>query len=190
MIGNDIVDLHLADRKAWRRKRFIEKILVPSEQGMLRRSKDPGRFLWLLWSMKESTYKIHFRKHLNQALNPAGFVCSFDRDFKGRVEADDTVYDTQSQISDDYIHTIATEMNSAAVIKMDELSAESFDAVRNKTIHNLIRSFAIAIEVDSRQVNFQKDKDGLPFLSHPLQDLSKPCSISHHGRFGAYAIAI
>ena len=57
MVGNDIVDLGLADINAWKRKRFLDKVLTPSEQLLMLDSVDPGTFFWVLWSMKESAFQ-------------------------------------------------------------------------------------------------------------------------------------
>lgn len=190
MVGNDIVDLGLADRNAWKRKRFLDKVLTPSEQLLMLDSVDPGTFFWVLWSMKESAYKLHFRKNLDRALNPARFRCSFQGDLEGRVKVDDQVYRTASTVSVDYVHTTAIDAKSRAVTKSDEVSAGSFNAVRKKTIESLIRSFSASADLNAEQVKFLKDKNDLPFLTCDVNGMFKACSISHHGRFGAYAIAV
>lgn len=190
MVGNDIVDLSLADSNAWKRKRFLDKVLSPSEQLLMLDSEDPCTFFWVLWSMKESAYKLHFRKHLDRALNPARFTCSFQGDFEGRVEVNKEVYRTTSTVCENYVHTTAIDAISRAVTKSDEVSAGSFSAVRMKTIESLIQSFSAFADLNSEQVRFLKDKNDLPFLAYEIDGIFKACSISHHGRFGAYAIAV
>lgn len=197
MVGNDIVDLNLAQRNAWRQKRFLDKVLVPSEQEALKNSSDPARLLWVLWSMKESAYKLHFRKRLKRALNPTRFTCflegdiepGFEGELRGRVEVGEQVYRTNSKIFKNYVHTTATQNTSRALMAIDEVTAESSNEIRQKTIHNLVRSFSYANGLDSLQLNFIKDKNGLPFLTHEPTGHSHACSISHHGRYGAFAIA-
>ena len=140
--------------------------------------------------MKESAYKLHFRKNPQRALNPARFRCSFQSDFDGRVEVDKQVYRTRSTIRANYVHTTAIDFKSRAETKSDEVSAEGFNAVRKKTIESLIRSFSASADLNSEQVKFLKDQNDLPYLTCDINGIFKACSISHHGRFGAYAIAL
>lgn len=198
MVGNDIVDLDLADKDAYKRERFLEKVLTASEQLLLSQTKDPGTFLWVLWSMKESAYKLHFRKHLTRALNPIRFTCFFDGDyelepegrFKGRVEVGDGVYQTNTILCKDYVHTTAIDDCEDFRIQSEEVSAGSANEVREKTIDALVRYMGAASDLKSDKIEFKKDANGLPFLTDACKGIFKPCTISHHGRFGAYAVAI
>src|SRR5210317_1290652 len=148
MVGNDIVDLNLADREAWKRARLRHKVLTPSEQLLLFDAEEPGTFLWVLWSMKESAYKLHFREHLNRALNPIRFTCRFDcvhelgphGRFTGRVEAGDKVYQTNSILCKDYVHTTAIDAGENFRIHSDAVTAGSRTEAREKTIDALVRS--------------------------------------------------
>ena len=198
MVGNDIVDLNLADKEAYRRKRFLEKVLADSEQLFLSQVEDPGTFLWVLWSMKESAYKLHFREHLNRALNPIRFTCRFDcvhelgphGRFTGRVEAGDKVYQTNSILCKDYVHTTAIDAGENFRIHSDEVTAGSPNKAREKTIDALVRSIGNAPALKYDKIEFTKDTNGLPFLTDACKGIFKPCSISHHGRFGAYAVVV
>lgn len=198
MVGNDIVDLDLADKEAYRRERILEKVFTASEKLFLSQTEDPGTFLWVLWSMKESAYKLHFRKYLTRALNPFRFRCSFDRDdelgaqgrFRGRVEVGDQVYQTNSILSKDFVHTTAIDGREDFMIHSEEVSAGSANKVREKTIDALVRSICATSALRSDKIEFKKDTNGLPFLTDACKGIFKPCSISHHGRFGAYAVAI
>jgi len=198
MVGNDIVDLDLADKEAYKRERFLEKVLSASEELYLSQTDDPGSFLWVLWSMKESAYKLHFRKYLTRALNPIRFRCFFDCDnelgaqgrFKGRVEVGGEVYHTNTILCKDYVHTTAIEGREDFRIQSEEVSAGSAIKIREKTIDALVRSMDAASVLRSDKIEFTKDANGLPFLIDACKGIFKPCSISHHGRFGAYAVAI
>ncbi len=75
MIGNDIIDIAEASKINWRRKGFLKKILNEDEQYSILNSDNPGLTLWLLWSMKESAYKIFLRKNFIRIYNPLKFEC-------------------------------------------------------------------------------------------------------------------
>ena len=49
MIGNDIVDLDLAQKKSnWRRKGFLNKIFTLQEQSLIHNDFNPERMVWNL----------------------------------------------------------------------------------------------------------------------------------------------
>ena len=55
MIGNDIVDLALAEKESnWKRKGFIDKIFTPQEQSLIKTSINQEIIIWNLWSRKEA----------------------------------------------------------------------------------------------------------------------------------------
>ncbi len=59
MIGNDIVDLQFARKESnWQRPRFLEKIFTEEERHFIHTANDKEVAVWLLWSGKESVYKI------------------------------------------------------------------------------------------------------------------------------------
>lgn len=188
MVGNDIVDLSLADKDAWNRPRYLNKVCTPSEQLLLADAEDPGILYWVLWSMKESAYKLHFRKYLNRALNPIRFACSFEGASEGRVEIANEIYQTHSIVNHDFVHTISSNTKSEVITK--EVSADASKEVRKETIQSLIQCFSSIFVLNPHEVKFQKDINGLPYLKDELNGISKTCSISHHGRYGAYAFTV
>ncbi|MBI2269140.1 MAG: 4'-phosphopantetheinyl transferase superfamily protein [Bacteroidetes bacterium] len=59
MLGNDIVDME--DGRNLNRsgqKRFLDKLFTPSEQQLISASDMPDHMIWVLWSIKESAYKV------------------------------------------------------------------------------------------------------------------------------------
>ncbi len=187
MIGNDLVDLNLADRNAWKRRRFLNKVFAPAEQQLLSESFDPGTLQWILWSMKESAYKLHYRKNRVRALNPIRFVCALDSDYQGRAEIDNEVYHIDISLNKNLIHSIAKYCKSVHNIFYKTISSENVDFVRMETISSLVQSFSKQNDYEYQGVNFQKNSHGIPFLREASGKMIADCSISHHGRFGAYA---
>lgn len=159
MIGNDVIDI-LQSRKEsnWRRKGFIEKIFTLDEQSLIANTADPEIMVWVLWSMKEAAYKVYNRETKIREYIPLKLVCSIaaqnHNSITGSVICSGKIFTTKTVLSQDYIHTIA-------VSRFDDL---------NKVIE-------IKKEVIS------KDKNGLPYLSNPLQNSIQDVSVSHHGRF-------
>lgn len=114
MIGNDIVDLLQAAKDSnWQRKGFLDKLFTPEEQFMISSDIHPPLMIWLLWSMKESAYKINSRETKLRLFAPAKLVCNnliiLNKKATGHVTCEDKAYYTSSEINEDYIHTVAAE---------------------------------------------------------------------------------
>lgn len=55
LLGNDIVDLKEAPEAS---RRFLERVFAPAERECIAGARDPALALWMLWSGKESAFKI------------------------------------------------------------------------------------------------------------------------------------
>lgn len=157
MIGNDIIDLAQSRIESrWQRKGFIEKLFTAQEQQYIKDYDKPETMVWLLWSMKESAYKIYNRQTKIREYSPIKLRCSLeilnDNQAFGKVYCNENVYYTKTIFSLDSIHTIAVD-------NLDNIS--------------------LVIEVENKKII--KDENGIPYLKtdNELQDIS----ISHHGRF-------
>ena len=159
MIGNDIVDLALAQKESnWKRKGFLDKIFTQNEQLLLLNAENLEAMVWNLWSRKEAAYKIYNRLTQIRGYFPLQLEC-FDLEIIdgvpfGKVVIKDFVYFTKTMISSQFINTIAVENN------------DEFVQIRT---------------LESRK-NIQK-KNGIPSYFENENSVPKPLSISHHGRF-------
>ncbi|WP_293872437.1 4'-phosphopantetheinyl transferase superfamily protein [Flavobacterium sp.] len=159
MIGNDIIDLTLAQQESnWKRTGFVEKIFTPSEQVLISTANKPEIMVWYLWSLKEAVYKIYNRQTLIRAFMPLELEC-FDITMKnkknyGKVRCLNTIYYTQTAITTESIDTVAV------------LNSKDFERI--KTLDNTVSV---------------KKTNGIPnyYCSDSLS--FKPFSKSHHGRF-------
>lgn len=154
MIGNDIVDLALAEKESnWKRKGFIDKIFTIQEQSLIKSSVNQEIIIWNMWSRKEAVYKIYNRQTGIRKYNPIQFEC-FDLNLEiGKVVFEDQVFYTKTEISSEYIYTIAVA------------DIENFDNI--ETLHTTM--------------NIQK-QNGIPFYINENQIIN-PISKTHHGRF-------
>lgn len=159
MIGNDIVDLALARKEShWKRKGFLDKIFTQNEQLLLLNVENPEVMVWNLWSRKEAAYKIYNRQTQIRGYFPLQLECFdlaiIDGITFGKVMAKDFVYFTKTVISNEFIHTLAV------------VNPENFDKIRT---------------LDNRK-NIRKN-NGIPYYFEKDNSVSRPVSISHHGRF-------
>ncbi|HEX8268774.1 MAG TPA: 4'-phosphopantetheinyl transferase superfamily protein [Flavobacterium sp.] len=109
MIGNDIVDLALAETESnWRRRGFIEKIFTGHERKLIEASANKEHAIWNLWSRKEAVYKIYSRKSGVRAFIPQRIKC-LDVHDSGKVLCNGIIYHTRTSQSNEQVHTIALE---------------------------------------------------------------------------------
>ncbi|TKC09137.1 4'-phosphopantetheinyl transferase family protein [Pedobacter frigoris] len=124
MIGNDIVDLDRAARDSnWQRKGYLNKLFTASEQYLIASAPDASIMVWLLWSMKESAYKINSRKTGLRSFAPVKLICDSiiinEHNATGSVSYEGEWYYTRSEFNDAYVHTIAScEQEELQAIKI------------------------------------------------------------------------
>jgi phosphopantetheinyl transferase (holo-ACP synthase) len=159
MIGNDIVDLALARKESnWKRKGFLDKIFTKNEQLLIYSSEQPETLVWNFWTRKEAAYKIFNRKTKKRGYFSYLLECSdieiIDNVIFGKVVIENLVYYTKTEINSEFIYTIAVE-------KIDDF--ERIVKLKNRgNIHKI---------------------NGIPFYSDTNDLVSRPVSISHHGRY-------
>lgn len=157
MIGNDIVDLALAKKESnWKRRGFLEKIFTSAEQLLILNAENPEIMVWNLWSRKEAAYKIYNRETGIRGYIPIQLSCVFENENSGSVHCNGNIYYTQTEISQEKIHTVAVTKTS------------DFNEIRAvKPIFKIRKS------------------NGIPYIKNDNEAL-KPISISHHGRFTSW----
>jgi phosphopantetheinyl transferase (holo-ACP synthase) len=180
MIGNDIIDLQLAKRQSnWERKGFLEKQFTDEEQNSILNSKNPFLQVWLFWSMKEAAYKCFTQKHKKRFFAPKKFICKMVSKTLGYIKIGHEVYFSTSLITDNYIHTIASNTNEVNV----NFNLFFIDAKSDQTKFLNNKLITIFSEVDA----IKKDELGIPFLYNQQKKLPISISISHHGNYGGFA---
>ena len=157
MIGNDIVDLALARKESnWKRPGFLEKIFTVKEQLLISNAENPEIMVWNLWSRKEAAYKIYNRQTGIRAYIPLQLQCNYENATYGSVFCNGNIYYTKTEISKDKISTIA-------VIQKSDLEE--------------IKELKPTVQIHKR--------NGIPYVNEG-NNLLKPISISHHGRFTSW----
>lgn len=194
MIGNDIVDLALAGQESnWRRRGFLAKVFTAHEQHLIHEAIDPNQMVWLLWSMKESAYKVAIRITANRVFAPTKLACRIteltNTTCTGTVDCD-KIFETKSVLTPDYISStafstgIAPSFTGLVVFFRDSTYQTQHRVIRERIKQYSSRLFA----VPEQAIHIQKDKAGIPELR--VGNLTGlPLSISHHGRFGAFVMA-
>lgn len=196
MIGNDIVDLALAQQESnWKRKGFLHKIFTPYERQLIRTAPDPDQMVWLLWSMKESAYKIAIRASGKRHFAPAKLECQLTeldhKGGKGIVCYVGKEYVTKYSFTTQYMATVSANrndfLNSAFEPIIVSLPVTTYLQQHQHLWKKIQQYCGAALCVPEKEISFHKDETGAPWLT--LSSAERvPLSVSHHGRFGAFVL--
>jgi hypothetical protein len=194
MVGNDVVDLGdyeaLADT---RHPRFDERVFAASERRWLDATDAGNLRRWAFWAAKESAYKIARRRDARVVFSPRRFVVELDSQRRGRVRHGADVYPVRVGIRAACLHAVATlpAARPAAVWS----GASRLPRGRGREPGREARALAVAavaarlaLDPDSLEVvrngripSLRRREDGREVAQ---------LSLSHHGRFVAYACAL
>ncbi len=190
MIGNDIVDLECAKHNSrWREQRFLDKLFSAIEQDFI--LSDGNRFqnIWRLWSMKESAYKIISRGDGIIRFNPKDFTCLIMNTTQAHVRFENTTVPTLTETHPDFIQTTAF-LKPDWISEVVQLVHSDFKSQHKQSYQHAIKAYAILKNVSQNMVEIIKNRLGVPqfYINGSLQP--EHLSLTHHGHFGAFAIAV
>ena len=180
MIGNDVIDLSLAKKESnWQRKGFLKKLFSNDEQQLILEALNSFEMVWRLWSMKEAAYKIFTQQHSVRFFAPKKFECKLMLDLNGVVCYKNQKFYTTSIVNQHYIFT------RAALTK--ETSSYS-EMVSPDQIDTMIKDkLNVLTGLKMTGIKQKKSKTGAPSYYNKTTLLTSSCSISHHGKYGAYS---
>ncbi len=196
MIGNDIVDLAYSRQTSnWQRPRFLDKVFTASEQAQIAAAPDPEQWVWLLWSIKESAYKLILRAAQGPFFAPKQITCEVIPPMAGNaliksvVHYQGQVYCGESQLSASSIHSLVY-----ARAERPTFSSARFCLAQSDYPHQgafireqLLRHYADTRQIDLQKLAIQKNLHGIPSITMEGVPQTTALSISHHGHFAAYA---
>src|SRR5690606_15937853 len=190
MIGNDVIDLTIASIESnWNRPKFLDKVFTETEQQMISVSENKQQTVWLLWSMKEASYKIHVQQFGKRFFNPQKISCNLISENKGSVSIDGKEYMTQSIITKKFINTIATTPLTEEILTDNfKIEDSSYKFQSYITKEKLLNAYSKLKKVSRNHLEIRKSENGIPKLFYNNVELNDSFSISHHGFYGAYAI--
>ncbi len=188
MVGNDVVDLRdLEARARGLHPRFDARVFARSEGEALRASEDPQRLRWRLWAAKEAAYKLLKKCDPKLAFSPARFVVALDGSLRGEVVHAKRTLCVSLRTEADALHAVATNDAhcAARVVSAVGIASEPLDpstAVRALAV----RTLAERLGLPSAAFRLGR-RSRIPTLE--VAGLAAPLdlSLSHHGRFVAFA---
>lgn len=199
MIGNDIVDIQVAQKESnWNRPRFLQKIFTLEEQEYIHAASDKNKAVWLLWSRKESAYKIIVRLLKKRFFAPKELVNKFDTteikekssEHLGQVTYRNHLIDTKSIVTDKYIHTVAYKNHDYPPVNINSFFFHKNDyATQHKvTLQHLIKYYTKLTKSSGTNLNIRKNAQRIPHLYDKNQKLNVQISTSHHGHYGGFVL--
>ncbi len=182
MLGNDIVDL--ADAVG-HHPRFAARVFAATELALI--DADPD-LAGVLWAAKESAYKAARKADAGTVFSPPRFVVRLDDTRRATVAAGDRRFDIELFRADGYVHAVARAADDppasvcAAVETVPPGTSESA-VVRRLAVDTIER----ATGVDGLEIV----RDGrVPTLRRHGLPIAADLSLSHHGRFVAFACVL
>lgn len=186
MIGNDVVDLKQARRESdWRRPGFLQRVFTSSELVYINQAQDADQMVWLLWSMKEASYKAHQRRYdLPRRLDWQAQECFIDtqtaENAKGRVRIGKEWYQIHSQLNRNFVLSVATCEEGAQFRSIcDTRKADKIKAV--------LLGWITKSNKAGGRLCIEKNLHGVPSVYLKNEEVFNRFSFSGHGRF--YAVA-
>lgn len=190
MIGNDVVDLGDAEsRAAGQHARFDDRVFAAVERELIAASPLGERARWVIWAAKESTYKAARKEDPRTVFAPGRFLVRFESDERASVRVGDWRFRVDVAVDANHVHAVAR----AAADPPDPIctavgphaGVAPSDAVRHLVVATLAR--VLGLPPDDLAIR----RDGrIPTLwlrgRRSLADLS----LSHHGRFVAFACVL
>ena len=190
MIGNDIVDLSLAKVESnWQRKGFLRKLFSAEEIDLISYAAEPDLMVWKLWSMKESAYKADFRSSKKRKFNPSKFQCEVVTDTSGNVQYEGSMYKTNTLIGHNFIHTSAWQEGCNVSISKPMIKTFNTQVSSVELYQSLVLMMATTKAYKEKDLRVIKSSVGIPELYKNQLKLETLCSISHHGRYGAFIMS-
>lgn len=190
MIGNDIVDLKQAAIDSnWQRPRFLDKVFTENEQQLISNSENKHQIVWLLWSMKEAAYKVYVQQFEKRFFNPKRLECELVSLEKGSVTIDNEIYFTTSEITKDYVYTIAVLNQGHDFEKQCFKTEKPNYKLQSEVLKNkFLKTVATISNYDLNKLTIKKSKVGVPEVYCHTVKLPITFSLTHCGRFLAYVI--
>jgi len=197
MLGNDIVDLEDPDADATTfSPRWSQRVFTPRELDAVTNAADPVRARWRFWAAKEAAYKCARQAHDRAIFSPRAFEVRFGSLPAGRrrgwVEWRGERLSLHLEEGASWVHAWVDDGTDAAgpprrgiavlPTGLRQLAEGASDFVRRCVLRDAITGplrDAVDLEIVRR--------DRVPHLQSARGRESASLSLSHHGRYVAWA---
>ncbi len=188
MIGNDVVDLaHRGVQPGAQHPRFDARVFTEREQALIA-GDGTLRVRWVLWAAKEAAYKV--AKKLDRAVvwAPVRFEVALDSRAGGRVRHGERDFALCVEESGEFVHalvqggaSVGAAHAGVAALARDDASGEARDFACG--------ALAARLGVARERLTVAK-RGRIPVLCADGEPARADLSLSHHGRFVAFACEV
>jgi phosphopantetheinyl transferase (holo-ACP synthase) len=188
MLGNDVVDFaHRGTQPGAQNPRFDARVFCDRERALI--ASDPTqRVRWVLWAAKEAAYKAAKKLDRATVWAPSRFEVTLDSREGGSVAHGERRFALRVEERADFVHALASDDASAACAARGVREIAGGDASAEA------RAFAcgaLAAQLGAEASELSVAKRGrIPVLCVRGEPARADLSLSHHGRFVAYACAL
>lgn len=184
MLGNDVIDLGDPET-ATRHPGFDARVFGAREQRAIQDAADPHAMRQMLWAAKESAYKAARRRDRAVVFSPVRFQVHLDASGSGWVSHPSGEARVQLSRAGDCIHAVACQGGDPA------RSTAGIAETRAGDPGSVARSLALdriseALEVPREDLEIRRH-DRIPELAVCGLPVDVSLTLSHHGRFAAFA---
>lgn len=187
MVGNDVVDLEDEETAPYAtHPRFDARVFAPEELRLLASSEVSERLRWVLWAAKESAFKVARKLDPRATFSPRRYVVRLDGGGRASVRVGDRALSCFVACDGEACHAVASAGHvavTAAVRRVATFESARF-AARRLAVSILTRELGAS----PGDVAIVKE-DGIPTARLRGKRVPIDISLSHHGRFAAFAYA-
>lgn len=210
-VGNDVVDLKEPENSGkCGDERFLARVLTAEERRLVVISGEPDAILWSFWAAKEAAYKavsssdqavcsIPRRYHVlldgGESDTTKAHVTGLNGELSGRVMTPVGEVALRITMTRDYVHALVA--GSAAgfagiVHRVDRMEGGETDDPSEFVRGQLLREIARKLDctVEDLAVRNRPSGSGSPNVYFQHQPLAAEISLSHDGRFAAFALRL
>jgi phosphopantetheinyl transferase (holo-ACP synthase) len=185
MVGNDVVDLEDEETAPYAtHPRFDERVFAPEELRFLASSGASDRLRWILWAAKESAFKVARKLDPRAIFSPRRLIVRLGTDGRGAVRVGERAFSLFVACDGEACHAVASSGRAAVTSAIRRLAPWESARLR-------VRRLAIAIvarELGARPADVTIVKEhGIPKVRVRDRPAPLDVSLSHHGRFVAFA---
>ena len=203
LVGNDVVDLHDPEsRPGALHPRFDIRVFTPDELEALSASASAHPLRWTLWAAKESAYKVAKKLDPTVRFLPRDFVVGQIAEGRALVMHATGPFDVRLYRTDRWVSAVATLTVAhpsrtrgpfsagrvgAGLINTAVERLATYGADPGRTVREFARAaLASRMNLPPWQVRIAADR-GIPVAFWRGRRLPVDLSLSHHGRFVAWA---
>lgn len=192
--------------------RFVRRVFLPEEQKQIYQDSDSDCILWVLWAAKEAAYKIISKFHPSIHSGPLKYRVHLEETkmlpprtpglrngyFTCRVETPEGSVITSALTGADYVHAFGSQGNQSEVgamhLKVFRLDQPCFhDKPESEVVRKVLRLYLSRFwQIPVRRIGVHRDQKGRgagpPVVYVRGERAPVDLSLSHHGRYGAFAL--